>query len=172
LEAFAGYNDRDFVPATELLSDFARDPDVTAANDTMLAVAHAGKADTAVTLFAQAPIRAPIQMVLSSSRLPRSATEIALAPHSAHLLDARVGTQLKVNSPTGVHALTVVGIGFVPTAPHNDYDNGGWVAPAGYTELFQRTFKFHLALISVRPDADPSAVMARLGRLATTKGSN
>ena len=57
----------------------------------------------------------------------------------------------------------MTGIGFVPSGPHNDYDEGAWLTPAGYDRLFRGAhyaFKFHLAVVSLRPGADPQAVAA------------
>ena len=62
-------------------------------------------------------------------------------------------------------AVTVTGIGFVPTGPHNDYANGAWLTPAGYDWLFRgahSAFKFHLAAVALRPGADVQAVARRL----------
>ncbi len=53
--------------------------------------------------------------------------------------------------------MTVTGIGFVPVGPHNDYDYGAWLTPAGYDRIFHGAhfgFKFHAAAISLRPGAD------------------
>ena len=33
--------------------------------------------------------------------------------------------------------MTVSGITFVPDGPHNSYDEGGWLTPAGYSRLFR-----------------------------------
>ena len=61
--------------------------------------------------------------------------------------------------------LTVTGIGFVPAGPHNSYDEGAWLTPAGYDRLFRGAhyaFKFHLAVVALRPGADVQAVAHRL----------
>ena len=71
-------------------------------------------------------------------------------------------------------ALTVTGIGFVPAWPHNDYDDGAWLTPAGYDRLFRGAhyaFKFHLAAVALRPGADAQAVAHRLtAKAAAIKG--
>jgi hypothetical protein len=168
LSAFLGYNGQDFVPGGKLLAAVARDRDVTGVNDTRLAVAHAGDADTAVTLFTYQPVGAPVGTVLLSGRLPAADSEVLLAPGSAAATDAEPGGHVTFTSPTGTHPMTVVGIGFVPSSPHNDYNTGGWVSPAGYDRLFDNRTKFHFGLIALRPGTDPSAVKARLEKLAGT----
>src|SRR5205823_9296147 len=44
---------------------------------------------------------------------------------------------------------------------HNSYDEGGWLTAEGYDRLFDG-FKYHQALIAVRPGADVGVVAARL----------
>jgi hypothetical protein len=59
----------------------------------------------------------------------------------------------------------VTGIGFVPAGPHNTYADGAWLTPAGYARLFHGAhfaFKFHAAVLSLRPGADVAAVAHRL----------
>jgi ABC-type antimicrobial peptide transport system permease subunit len=67
----------------------------------------------------------------------------------------------------------VTGIGFVPAGPHNDYDTGAWLTPAGYDRIFHGArpgFKFHLAAVALRPGADTQAVARRLtARAASIK---
>ena len=68
----------------------------------------------------------------------------------------------------------MTGIGFVPGGPHNDYDDGAWLTPAGYDRLFRGAhfaFKFHLATVALRPGADAQAVAHRLtAKAAAIKG--
>jgi len=169
LGTFLGYNGEDFVRGGgRLLAAVARDRDVIGVNDARLAVAHGGRADAAVTLFTYQPVGAPIGTVLSSGRLPASDSEMVLAPGSAGAADARLDGHVTFTSPTGTHTLTVVGIGFVPSSPHNDYNTGGWVTPAGYGQLFGSRTKFHFGLIALRRGADPDAVKGRLEKLAST----
>jgi predicted lysophospholipase L1 biosynthesis ABC-type transport system permease subunit len=67
------------------------------------------------------------------------------------------------------------GIGFVPAGPHNDYADGAWLTPAGFSRLFQGarySFKFHVAAVTLRPGANVSAVARRLNATAAAiKGS-
>src|SRR5205823_1237730 len=168
LGAFLGYNGQDFAPTGKLLATLARDPDVSGVDDAKLAVAHGGPSDTAVTLFTYQPVGAPIQTVLTAGRLPAHESEVVLAPGSVQAIGAHLGGQVTFTSATGVHRLTVVGIGFVPSSPHNEYSDGGWLTPAGYSGLFRQGTKFHFGLIALRPGADPGAVKARLEKTAKT----
>jgi predicted lysophospholipase L1 biosynthesis ABC-type transport system permease subunit len=64
--------------------------------------------------------------------------------------------------------MAVSGIGFVVSGPHNDYDDGGWVSDEGFTGLFAKDFKYHIAVVALRPGADQGTVTGRLsGKLAT-----
>ena len=168
LGAFLGYNGDEFGPSGALLAAVARDRDVSGVDDARLAVAHGGPADTAVTLFTYQPVGKPIGTVLTAGRLPESDSEVVLAPGSAEALGGRLGSAVTLISPTGNHRLTVVGIGFVPPSPHNDYNSGGWVTAAGYGRLFEQRTKFHFGLIALRRGADPAAVKARLDQTAKT----
>jgi predicted lysophospholipase L1 biosynthesis ABC-type transport system permease subunit len=61
--------------------------------------------------------------------------------------------------------LTVSGIAFVPTGPHNDYDQGAWLTPGGFDRLFAGAyyaFKFQAAAVTLRPGANVAAVAERL----------
>jgi hypothetical protein len=68
----------------------------------------------------------------------------------------------------------VTGIGFVPSGPHNYYDDGAWLIPAGFDRLFggaHYAFKFHVATVALRPGADVKAVTHRLtAKAAAIKG--
>jgi hypothetical protein len=169
LGAFVGYNDADVVPSERrVLTAVARDVDVAGVNDTRLAVAHAGSQDRAVTLFTYDPVGTPIQPVLTDGRLPMSDADVVLAPTAAHAMHAEVGSRVRFSGVVGAKDLTVVGIGFVPASPHNDYADGGWLTPGGYQALFAAKLKFHFALIALRPAATPGGV---LQRLATVPGA-
>ncbi len=165
LGAFLGYNDDDIPNVGGLLTATAGDPGVAAVNDARLAVAHAGPDDRAVSLFTYAPVGSPLTTVLTGGRMPGSATEVALAPTTARALHAGLGSRIRFTGAADGKELTVVGVGFVPTSPHNDYADGGWLTPDGYRSLFGTKLKFHFALIALRPGADPGAVSRRLTSL-------
>jgi hypothetical protein len=111
--------------------------------------------------------------VLTEGRMPRRPDEIVLAPSSAAALGAGTGSTITATGRGGSvsDSLTVTGIGFVPYGPHNNYDEGGWLTPAGYDELVDG-FKFHVALVALRPGVDAAAVQERLeGAAAAAVGS-
>jgi hypothetical protein len=105
--------------------------------------------------------------------MPSTASEIVLAPTTAGSLAAGIGSVIPLTGGTRhPRAMTVTGIGFVPTGAHNSYDAGAWLTPAGYDQLFagaRYAFKFHAALVTVRPGASPTAVAARMAATAAAK---
>ena len=62
----------------------------------------------------------------------------------------------------------------MPSGPHNYYDDGAWLTPAGFDRLFggaDHAFKFHVATVALRPGADVEAVAHRLtAKAAAIKG--
>lgn len=169
LATFMGFNGRDILPvsAERFLTTIAGDPDVAGVNDGRLGVAHAGEDNAAVSLYSLEPVGARVDTVLTDGRPPASASEVVLAPQSAAALDARVGSRISFQSGTGANELTVVGIGFVPESPHNDYNSGGWLTRAGWERLFAGQFKFHLVQITLRPGADVASAQTRLNATVT-----
>lgn len=166
LGAFLGFNDEDVVPDPRgLLTTLAADRDVAAVNDARLAVAHAGAEGQAVTLFTHDPVGVPIRTVLDEGRVPMADAEVVLAPTSADALHAGVGSRVTFTGAAGERELSVVGIGFVPSSPHNGYADGGWLTPGGYRSLFGEKHKFHFAVITLRPGVDAQAASARLETL-------
>jgi hypothetical protein len=172
LQGYVGYNGVDFVPKARAgLAAIARDPDVVGVNDARLAVAHGGPADAAVTLFTYDPVGLPLRTVLVDGRMPNSSTEVVLAPTAASAVGAGIGDVVRFAGATGRADLTVVGLGFVPSSPHNAYDNGGWLTPAGYRGLFGDGLKFHFSLVALRPGAPADAVATRLAAAAKGAGA-
>jgi hypothetical protein len=110
-----------------------------------------------------------VPVVLTGGRMPTAPDEIVLAPTTASDMHAATGSVVRLSGAAGPRALTVTGIGFVPSGPHNNYDEGAWLTPAGYDRLFRGAhfaFKFHLAVVSVRPGADVQTVASRLDKTA------
>jgi ABC-type antimicrobial peptide transport system permease subunit len=106
-----------------------------------------------------------VPVVLTDGRMPAAADEIVLAPTTADELHAVTGSVVHLAGASGPLPLTVTGIGFVPSGPHNDYSDGAWLTPAGYDRLFKGAhfaFKFHAATVALRPGADVQAVAQRL----------
>ena len=167
LETFTGLNDQDFLPARQVFEELAKDPGVAGVNDARLGVAHAGTGSTTVSLYSLDPVGEPLRVVLTAGRLPASADEVVLAPDSATALHAGIGSRVEFEASREARRLTVVGLGFVPQGPHNDYDGGGLLTRAGYESLFTG-FKFHGAQITLRPGADVDVVQPRLARRIAT----
>jgi FtsX-like permease family len=168
LESFLGFNGQDFGPSGRVLPAVAADRDVAGLDDARQAVAQSGA--VSMSTFSYAPVdgkRLPV--VLTSGRMPAGPGQIALAPTTARELHARVGSVLPVTGTSGTRPTRVTGIAFVPEGPHNSYDEGAWVTPAGYTRLFRGAhyaFKFDFALLFVRPGANVAAVAHRVNAIA------
>jgi hypothetical protein len=159
---FTGFTEQLFEAPDEVHTAIAGDRDVVGVNDAWIGIARAGANATAVSLFTYRPFGSPLDVVLSAGRMPRSATEVVLAPSSAAAIGARVGSRVPVTGSVHSADFTVTGIGFVPVGPHNDYDTGGWVTQEGYHGLFDDELEFRAALIALRPGVDPHAAAARL----------
>jgi len=174
LSTWAGFNGDDFASVKEVLPVIAKDPGVASVNDARIAVAEsvAESLPASVTTYTYAPQGGPFPVVMLEGSLPSSADEIALAPLSAQRLHAEVGGEVRLESGGEPVTMKVTGIAFVPVGSHNNYSDGAWATPAGYDRLFEKAhfpFKFHMVLVSLRPDADPKAVAARLA--AATGGA-
>ncbi|TDD96659.1 ABC transporter permease [Jiangella asiatica] len=171
IEGYLGLDGVDLVPVPELLPLLAADPDVTAVNDTRVAVAEAG--GRPVTLFTLDPVDAPLRPVLVDGRAPQTPAEVALAPDSAESMGLSVGEVVAMTGTAGVREMTVTGLAFVPEGAHNNYITGGWVTAGGYDTLFDPNsatspaFKYHIVMLAIRPGADPAAVAARIVTAAT-----
>ena len=173
LGAFLGVGGQDFGPARQVLRAVAADPDVTGVDDARVASAQSGQ--VSVESFTYDPVAGkPVPVVLTGGRMPAAPDEIVLAPTTATELHAATGSVVRLTGGTVPRAMTVTGIGFVPTGLHNYYDTGAWLTPAGYDRIFRGAhsgFKFHLAAVALRPGADTQALARRLtARAAAVKG--
>ena len=151
----------------------AADPDVTGVDDARVAGAQSGQ--VSVESFTYAPVAGKrVPVVLTAGRMPAAPDEIVLAPTTASDMHAATGSVVRLAGAAAPRALTVTGIGFVPGGPHNNYDDGAWLTPAGFDRLFRGAhyaFKFHLATVALRPGADVEAVAHRLtAKAAAIKG--
>jgi ABC-type antimicrobial peptide transport system permease subunit len=84
---------------------------------------------------------------------------------------AGIGSVVRLTGGAVPRNMTVTGIGFVPEGPHNEYDQGAWLTPAGFDRLFlgaHSAFKFHIGTVALRPGADVEAVARRLDQTAKT----
>ena len=164
LNTFFGEDGQDFAPAGQASRAAAADRDVTGYLDLRIAGAQAGR--VSIESYTYAPVdgkRVPV--VLTAGRMPAGPGEIAIGPTTARQLRAGVGSAVRLAGGAAPRTLTVSGIAFVPAGSHNDYDQGAWLTPGGYDRLFagaHYAFKFHAALLTLRPGADVAAVASRL----------
>ena len=167
LEAYIGENGQDPGPVGPALRTVAASRDVTGLDDALIAVAQSGQ--VSITTFTYDPVggkRLPV--VLTAGRLPTTQGEMVLAPTTAKQLHATTGSAIRLTGGAHPVAVRVSGVGFVPEGSHNEYDSGAWVTPAGYDRLFSGAhyrFKFHVALVSLRPGVDAAAAARRLSAI-------
>lgn len=163
-----GIDGQDFFPASRVLHAAAATPAVTGVLDTLVGGAQAGR--ISVESFSYSSVDGKqVPVVLTAGRMPVTANEIVLAPTTAKDLHAGIGSVVSLTGGTAPRAMTVSGMAFVPAGPHNNYDEGAWLTPAGFAQLFQGAhyaFKFHLAAVSLRPGADVMTVAGRLDAAA------
>ncbi len=168
LGTFLGLSGSDFGSADRVLRAVAADRDVTGVDDARLAGAQSGQ--VSVESFTYDPVAGKkVPVVLTDGRMPAAPDEIVLAPVTARDLHAATGSTVRLTGGTTPKAVTVTGIGFVPSGPHNNYSDGAWLTPAGYDRIFRGAhfaFKFHLATVTLRPGADVQAVARRLNAAA------
>jgi FtsX-like permease family len=168
LEGWLGFNGQDFGPSGLLLPAIAADRGVIGLNNGRIAVAQSGQ--TSITAYTYAPVAGKrLPVVLTAGRMPATAREVVLAPTTADRLHARAGSAVRLTGTSGTWPVTVSGIGFVPEGPHNTYDTGAWITPAGYDRLFAGAhfaFKFHITEVTLRPGADVNTVARRLDAVA------
>jgi len=178
LEAYLGFNGQDFGPAAKTMAAIAASRQVTGVNDARSAVAQAGRAgEVSVTTYTYAPVagkRMPV--VVLAGRMPARPDEIVLAPTTARQLHAETGASVRLVGGKRPVSLRVTGIGFVPQGPHNDYDSGGWMTPAGYHRLFSGafySFKFHFVQVVLRGGTSVTAAARELNaRLRSVTGTS
>jgi FtsX-like permease family len=173
LSSFLGQSGQDFGPVSPVLRAVAADRDVTGVGDARVGGAQSGH--VSVESFTYAPVAGTrVRAVLTGGRMPSAPDEIVLAPTTARDMHAATGSVVRLAGAAGQRALTVTGIGFVPSGPHNYYDDGAWLTPAGFDRLFgsaHHAFKFHVATVALRPGADVGAVAHRLtAKAAAIKG--
>ena len=164
LETMYGQDGQSLAPAAAVDRAAAANPDVTGYLDVRVGGAQSGL--TSIESFTYAPVDGKqVPMVLTAGQMPASPTQIALAPTTAKDLHAGVGSVVHLAGGGAAKPLTVSGIAFVPTGPHNNYDEGSWLTPGGYDRLFAGShyaYKFLAAVIALRPGANPAAVASQL----------
>jgi hypothetical protein len=170
LDAFLGVNGRDFGPASNVLRALASSSDLVGVNDTRSAVAQAGQVSISTYTYAPAAGKA-MPIVLTAGRLPASPHQMVLAPTTASELHTGTGDSVSLSAGDRPVMVTVSGIGFVPEGPHNGYDSGAWVTPAGYDRIFRGahySFKFHFGQFVVRHGVPTATAAKDLRALAAT----
>lgn len=168
LGTFLGFNGQDFGPASQVLRAVAADRDVIGVDDARIGGAQAGQ--ISIESFTYAPVAGKrVPVVLTAGRMPAAPGEIALAPTTARDLHAAPGATIRLTGGAAKRAVRVTGIAFVPAGPHNGYADGAWLTPAGFDQIFtgaHYAFKFHAAVVTLRPGASVPAVAHRLDAAA------
>ncbi|MHA6782548.1 FtsX-like permease family protein [Pseudonocardia saturnea] len=149
-------------PPEQIQAAVRSDPDVVALADTRFATADT---DRATVLVHTGPSQDP-PLTLTADRLPGPG-EAVLAPATARLLGAGIGSEVRLGSAVHTSALRVVGTGLLPQTPYNAYDVGVWVAEPELKLLFGDFFLNRPGLVTLRPGADPATVAARIEREVT-----
>jgi hypothetical protein len=158
LGGFFGQNGHDYYPTARVTRFVAHQPGITAVGDLREAVATGAGGGSSVSLFSMAATTRPLDIVVTSGRLPAAANEVLLAPRSLGPLHAALGSRVSLVGDKGSAAYRVTGIGFVPQGgPNQVYSDGGWVTPAGFGRLFSG-FRFHFLLAAVGSARDPHQV--------------
>jgi hypothetical protein len=152
LSTFVGVGGQDFGPTAKLVAALEANEDVVGIDSGRQAVATGPHGNGSVSLYAYSGGSKPLDVVVTSGRMPRSASEILLAPQSISALRTRVGARVELTGSAGSKALLVTGTGLVPAGPHNGYADGGWLTDAGYDALFDG-FKFHTIYVTLAPRA-------------------
>jgi len=173
LESYYGFDGQDFGPSAQVQRGVAASPLVAGYLDLRIGGAQAN--NVSVESFTYAPVDGkPVPVVLTAGRMPDGPDQITLAPTTARELGVGVGSALRLTGGRQARTFTVSGIGFVPAGPHNGYDEGAWLTPAGFDQLFRGAhyaFKFHVAAIALKPGVAPgSAAQAFTVTAAAIKG--
>jgi hypothetical protein len=164
LTTFYGFDGQDFGPAAQVERATAASPIVAGYLD--LRVGGAQAKGVSIESFTYAPVDGKrVHVVLTAGAMPHSPDQITLAPTTARELHAGVGSTLRLTGGPQTRTMTVSGIGFVPTGPHNNYDQGAWLTTAGFDRLFHGAhyaFKFHFAVVALKPGVATGAAARRL----------
>jgi len=155
LGVFMGINSTDFGSSEKVIAALRQQPSVTGIDDARTAVATGPDGKSSVSIWAAPDRLKPMPVVVTAGRMPVTASEVALAPRSLAALHVHVGSKVALSASKGKQTFTVVGTALVPTGPHNEYSDGGWMTAAGYNSIFHG-FKFHLILVTLAPGARSS----------------
>ncbi|MDQ4055439.1 MAG: FtsX-like permease family protein [Actinomycetota bacterium] len=160
--AFGGYNDVELLPLAELGETVRTLDYVTGVDHGRFNTATGPDGQASVDLWSYEPGEKALPTVVIEGRMPESQDEILLSPGSLEDFGMEVGGTIDLTAGQGTRELLVVGSGFVPTGPHNSYNQGGFVTAHGYDALFKNTFKFSLLFVSVEESARGEGLPDRL----------
>ena len=170
LEAFYGADGQDFGPAAQASKAVAASPDVAGLLDSL--VGGAQSSGVSIESYEYNSVDGKqVPTVLSAGTMPDSPSSITLGPTTAQQLHARVGSVLRLTGGKVPRTMTVTGIGFVPDGPHNGYDSGAWLTPAGFNDLFAGAtypYKFRIAFVALRPGISVSAGLRAVNAAVTS----
>jgi FtsX-like permease family len=173
LDSFYGLDGQDIGPSAQVSQAVAASPDVAGVLDSRIGGAQSSGVSVESFEYKSVGGKA-VPVVLTAGTMPASEAGIAIAPTTAQQLHAAVGSVITLTGGPVPRTMTVTGIGFVPDGPHNSYDQGAWLTPAGFDWLFGGThykFKFHVAAVTLRPGIGLAAgARAVNAAVATVKG--
>jgi predicted lysophospholipase L1 biosynthesis ABC-type transport system permease subunit len=95
--------------------------------------------------------------------MPEGTNEVALASGTLDATGLTVGDTIDLTSGEQTRPLRVVGEVFVPSGPHNDYDEGGWIPAQGFDALFT-DYKFHILHVALAAPYQDADGIARVNR--------
>ena len=132
-------------------------------NDSRAQVADLPRGQGSVQLWSWAPGAKPLTTTVLGGRMPEGTGEVALASATLEATGLGVGDSVELTSGTQTKMLHVVGEVFVPSGPHNDYNEGGWITEAGFDALFS-DFKFHVLHVALAPGYQDAAGIATVNQ--------
>jgi hypothetical protein len=144
-------------------------PDVAASTDALWA--RAVRVDGVPTpTWGVHSLKGTMKLIVLDGRMPRTTSEIALAPSTMSKLDVVIGDEIPVGQGRG-RPTTVVGRVLVPASSHTDYDESGLMTRAGLLRAIPKDagseFTENWILVRARPgteaalERDLSAFAAR-----------
>jgi hypothetical protein len=148
LGSFVGFNGNDFIDADAVTNALRGMDQVTGVDDAATDVAELPGGAGSIQLWRHDGGEKQLPTVVTSGRMPVEADEVALTPGMLKSQHLHVGDRVTLAGDQGSHRMRIVGAAFVPSGPHNSYDEGGWVSRVGYSALF-KGFKFHLIWVRV-----------------------
>ncbi|MEP7201276.1 MAG: FtsX-like permease family protein [Ilumatobacteraceae bacterium] len=153
-----------------LVDGLANEPGVAAVGTVARYVSRIGELGVPLFTVFEPDTMPAVQLVTLSGRLPQSDDEIVLGPSTARDLGVKRGDT--VHLADGGSA-TVVGLGLFPSDVHAQFDEGGLVTPARWSQLAAKNYDPSTAtlamLVAVRFE-DHDSVSAQIGALAEKFG--